>query len=217
MSSSLDDKKEALYRYWVDAGIIKDSKLLYAFQKVKRESFVLNVDIDRAYGDYPLGIPHFQTISQPTTVMLMTQALKMEAGMEVLEVGTGSGYQTAILSEMVGEKGWIVSLEYYKTLSDFACKNLQKTDCRNVKIIHGDGGNGWEEEAPYDRIIVTCACPSVPPPLLEQLKPDGIMVLPVTTHFSDKMQVIKKSASGISSKSIGSFSFVPLRGIYGNF
>jgi len=209
------DRKETLYRHWIDTGIIHDFRLLNAFQKVKRENFILKGNMDQAYGDYPLPLPNGQTISQPTTVMLMTQALKAEEGMKVLEVGTGSGYQAAILSEIVGEKGRIISVEYFKALSIFAIENLKKSGCRNTWVIHGDGGDGWKEEAPYDRVIVTCACPSVPNPLLEQLSPEGIMVIPVTARCYEEMRVIQKTAEGISSKSIGSFAFVPLRGIYG--
>jgi len=215
MRFSLENQKEALCRHWLKAGIIKDSRLLDAFKATAREKFVLKDDRARAYGDYPLSILQFQTISQPTTVMLMTQALEAEIGMKVLEVGTGSGYQAAILSAILGESGRVISLEYYKVLADFACGNLIEADCRNVRVIHGDGGNGWEPDAPYDRIIVTCACPTVPPPLLMQLKTGGIMVLPIKTRFSEDMRVIKKSAGRISTESIGAFTFVPLLGEYG--
>jgi protein-L-isoaspartate(D-aspartate) O-methyltransferase len=214
LGSSLVKQKQALLQKWIKTGIITDSRVLDAFATTARENFVSKMDRDRAYIDCALPLICSQSISQPTTVMVMTQALKADEGMKILEVGAGSGYQSAILSAVIGDSGNIISIEYHEKLAVIAHKNLEKADCTNVKVVHGDGGYGWEEEAPYDRIIITCACPVIPPPLLDQLITGGIMVLPLKRINHDEIQVITKTASGLRRRSIGSFVFVPLRGRY---
>ncbi len=205
--------KESLLDYWRKSGIITDEKVLKAFKEVPREDFVLEKDGDAAYADHPLHIGGGQTISQPTTVMIMTQALELKEGMKVLEVGAGSGYQAALISRIIGSEGRIITVEFLESLYSFAKKNLK--DCSNVKVVKGDGSKGYEKEAPYDRIIVTCAAPSIPPPLFEQLRMKGIIVIPVGSLYTQKMIKAKKTKKGIDKKDLGSFAFVPLRGEYG--
>lgn len=213
-TTNMGKGKRTLYRYWTSEGIITDSRLLQAFMRVPRENFVRGDDISDAYGDHPLTIHAGQTISQPTTVMMMTQALQVKEGQKVLEIGTGSGYQSAILSEMVGNSGQVYSIEYFYDLVQFAKKNLSLAGYPRVKVINGDGGDGHPQQAPYDRIIVTCAVPHILEPLKNQLKIGGILVLPVTEMLHEQMYVITRTEEGYDTDCIGSFSFVPLQGRY---
>ena len=171
--------KFRLVEYWTRNKIITDEKLIEAFKKVPREKFILKEYLKEAYGDYPLPIHEEQTISQPTTVMLMSQALEVKLGHKILEIGTGSGYQAAILAEIVGSKGMVYTTEIKPSLVKFAKKNLKKAGIKNVKVIHADGSKGYARAAPFDRMIVTAAAPSTPKPLLKQLKIGGILVIPV--------------------------------------
>jgi len=150
-----------------------------------------------------------QTISQPYTVAAMTEALQPESGHVILEVGAGSGYQSAILAEIVGEEGRIITIERKKELAEFARKNL--AGYKNVVIVEGDGTEGCKKYAPYDRIIVTASSPSIPKSLVDQLKPGGVMVIPV----GSEMFAIKKKDK-IEKTFMGFYSFVPLIGKYGN-
>lgn len=203
--------KQSLIDFWKENKIIKSKKLLDAFKKTPREDFILKEHLNQTYTDIPLPILEGQTISQPTTIMLMTQALEVREGQKVLEIGTGSGYQAAILSELVGKKGKVFTLEIIQELVKFSRKNLK--NYKNVQVIESDGSLGYEKEAPYDKIIVTATCPEIPKKLLEQLKFNGILVVPVG-KFSQEMLVIKKEKQ-LQIKNLGSFVFVPLRGKYG--
>jgi len=204
--------KQTLLNFWKQNKLITSKKLLKAFEKIPREDFILKEYSHQAYTDIPLPILSGQTISQPTTVMLMTQALDVKHGNKVLEIGTGSGYQAAILSELVGEKGKIYTTEIVYSLVEFAKKNLK--NYKNIEIIKAKHEEiGYEKEKPYDRIIVTCACPEIPEKLLEQLKPHGILVAPVG-KYTQEMLVIKKEKQ-LEIENLGDFVFVPLRGKYG--
>ncbi len=156
---------------------ITDQRVLEAMNTVPRHEFVDDRVRDEAYNDYPLGIGEGQTISQPYIVALMTQLLELTGSEKVLEIGTGSGYQAAVLAEIVDE---VYTIEIYASLSLKAQELLNRLDYDNIHFKIGDGYYGWEEEAPFDAIIVTCAPDHVPPPLLEQLHPEyGRMVIPV--------------------------------------
>ena len=207
--------KHKLIEHWQRLSIIKDKKVIDAFKKVPREYFIRDGYETEAYGDYPLPIGMGQTISQPTTVMIMTEALEVKKGQKILEVGAGSGYQAAILSKLVGKKGKIITTEFIPELAEFAAYNLKKAKIKNVEVIHYDGSQGYEKEMPYDRIIVTAACPGIPKPLIEQLKDQGIIIAPVGSFFGQDMVKGVKKKGKLETENLGSFVFVPLKGKYG--
>ena len=211
----LDKLKKRLIEYWQSSGIIKDKKLIEAFKAVQREKFIRDEHLSEAYGDYPLPIGLGQTISQPTTVMLMTEALELKEGDKVLEIGAGSGYQAAIIAKMAGNKGKVITTEIIPELAEFAQENIKKLKIKNVKIINYDGSQGYKKEAPYNKIIITAACPQIPKPLIKQLKEDGIIIAPVGHLFGQQMIKGIKKKEKLETKSLGYFMFVPLKGKYG--
>ncbi|MBM3707890.1 MAG: protein-L-isoaspartate(D-aspartate) O-methyltransferase [Actinobacteria bacterium] len=185
---------------------IKDIKVLEAMKKVPREEFVDEDMKDAAYDDRPLPIGFSQTISQPYIVALMTESLELSGDEKVLEIGTGSGYQTAVLAEITRE---IYSVEIVKPLYERAKKILSKY--KNIKLSSRDGYFGWKEFAPFDRIIVTAAPENVPEPLVEQLKNGGIMVLPSgPSGWSQTLLKITKKDGKIKTDRICDVAFVPL-------
>ncbi len=201
--------KKKLIEYWRDSKIITDEEILKAFEKVKREDFVLPELKEYAYLDEPLPIGKGQTISQPTTVAIMTQALEPKKGQKILEVGSGSGYQAAILAEVVGPHGKVITIDRIKELYEYARGKLKKY--KNVKVVFGDGSKGYRKSAPFDRIIVTAAAEDIPKPLFRQLKDGGLMVIPVgKTSFSQRMLKVKKVGGKIEQEDLGPFVFVPL-------
>lgn len=207
---------EALIEHMKINGYLKSKELENAIRDLPREHFVPKIIQSLAYKDVPLSIGHGQTISQPSTVVAMTEALDVKKGQRILEIGAGSGWQAAILSKIVGGKGFVYTAEIVRELVEFAKENLEKFKIKNVKIIEGDGSMGLEKYSPYDRIIVTAACPDIPRPLLEQLKTNGKMVIPVGNLYLQEMFVItKKSKNKFDKYSIGNFMFVPLVGRYG--
>lgn len=189
---------------------IKSEKVLDAFRKVPRHIFVRNEDDEYAYVDGPLPIGYGQTISQPYIVALMTEALELQQTHRVLEIGTGSGYQTAILTHLAHR---VYSIEKVPELAEAAEKKLKSLGFDNVFIKVGDGTKGWKENSPYDAIIVTAASPQIPPSLWEQLAPEGRMVIPVGDRFFQTLIQLKKTAQGERiKKSLGECRFVPLLG-----
>jgi len=206
--------KKKLIKYWEESNIIKDKRILKALEKVPREDFILKEHKEHAYVDQPLPIMKDQTISQPTTVAMMTQALEPKEGQKILEIGSGSGYQAAILSEIVGPKGKIITIERLHELFDYAKDKLK--DYSNTEVILGDGTKGYEKKAPYDRIMVTAAAPSIPEPLFKQLKNNGILVIPVGSGLMGQyMLKVKKVKGKQEIENLGSFVFVPLIGEFG--
>lgn len=206
---------KSLVDYWKTSGTIKDKKLLKAFESVPRDKFIRTGYKGEAYGDHPLPIGHGQTISQPTTVMIMTQALELKPGDKVLEVGAGSGYQAAIIAKMIGD-GKVITTEIISELVVFAKENLKNANIKNVDVVNWDGSKGYDKEAPYDKIIVTAACPKIPRPLIKQLKEGGIIVAPVgSLVFGQKMIKGKKIDGKLEEESLGRFVFVPLKGEFG--
>lgn len=208
----LSEKKDHLINSLINEGILSTKEIIAAFRKVKREDFVQPQYREYVYADEPLPIIEGQTISQPYTVAAMTEALQPAAGQKILEIGAGSGYQAAILSEIIGEKGKIITTERIEKLAEFATKNLRKARCMNVIVINFDGTQGYEKEAPYERIIVTARAPDIPKALIDQLKVNGIMVIPV----EDQLLRIRKTEKGNIEKTfLGYYAFVPLIGKYG--
>jgi protein-L-isoaspartate(D-aspartate) O-methyltransferase len=196
--------KDALLIYWRTTGILTNEKILNAFKKVPRENFVLQKYKFEAYFDEPLPIGYGQTISQPTTVAIMTSALEPDKSDKILEIGAGSGYQAAIISELIGDKGKIYTLERIKDLAKFAKQNLKSY--KNVSVIHADGTKGYAKTAPYNKIIVTAAASELPLQIFKQLKEKGTMVIPIEDHLFK----ITKIKGQPQYEDLGLFAFVPL-------
>ncbi len=204
-ASNIMSTRKKLIDELVSEGALRNEKVRRAFERVDRAAFVPKNQKRWAYANYPLELEEGQTISQPLTVAIMTEALDAREGQKILEIGTGSGYQAAILSELAGDKGKVVTTEVRASLFDFAKINLKKY--RNVIVIHADGSKGCEEYAPYDRIIVTASATKIPPKLVEQLKDNGIMIIPV----GDEMYKIEKRKNAIKKTFMGYFAFVPMK------
>jgi protein-L-isoaspartate(D-aspartate) O-methyltransferase len=211
----VSDENEKLIEGIKCLDYLKSKNIEDALRKFKREFFIPPSMKHLAYRDFPISIGFNQTISQPSTVVAMTEALEVEKGQKILEIGTGSGWQAAILSYLSGAKGFVYTIEIIEELAEFAKKNLKRLGIKNVEVFEKDGSEGLKEKAPFDRIIVTAACPEIPKPLLEQLKDGGIMVLPIGNLYLQDMFVVKKMKGKVEKKSIGSFMFVPLVGKYG--
>ncbi|MDD5086469.1 MAG: protein-L-isoaspartate(D-aspartate) O-methyltransferase [Candidatus Nanoarchaeia archaeon] len=205
-------ERKELVDCWNSKGIVKDKRLLDAFLSVPREKFILDGHLSEAYGDYPLPILEGQTISQPTTVMIMINALELKKTDKVLEVGAGSGYCAAIISRIAKE---VYTTEIIPGLVDFAKKNLEKAGIKNVYVIHHDGSQGYEKESFYDKIIVTAACPKIPQPLIDQLKENGMIIAPVSYLLGQKIVKGIKKQNKLEKEPLGDFAFVPLKGKYG--
>jgi protein-L-isoaspartate(D-aspartate) O-methyltransferase len=187
---------------------IGDAAVLRAMDEVPREYFVENQFLEAAYADRALPIACGQTISQPYVVAYMTEQLAVRSDHGVLEIGTGSGYQAAILSRLARE---VVTIERFRTLADSARARLETLGYRNVEVRLGDGLAGAPDKAPFDRIIVTAACETVPDTLVGQLAPGGIMVLPLGPHASPQNLVkLTKSADGLHQEELLAVRFVPL-------
>lgn len=191
---------------------IKDPRVLEAVSHVPRHLFVPGSLADRAYDDSPLPIGGGQTISQPYMVAWMSDLLEISPGDKVLEVGTGSGYQAAILCELAGE---VFSIEKYPDLAKAAEKRLTDLGYENFRIRVGDGTMGWPEEAPFAGIIVTAGAPSVPQPLLEQLEDGGRLVIPVGPSGMQMLNVIQRRGNDFHTSDEGTCVFVPLVGKFG--
>lgn len=186
---------------------ITDAAVLRAMDEVPREMFVSEDTKAQAYQDHALPIDCGQTISQPYMVALMTEALQLEGTEKVLEIGTGSGYQTAVLSRLARE---VVSIERHAELSRQAEKVLNQLGCSNVHLLVGDGTQGAPDHAPFDRIIVTAAAERIPPALLEQLADGGLMVLPLGADDHQLLQVLKKRGDQLDREVLTACRFVPL-------
>ncbi len=191
---------------------IRDPNVLAVMGKVPRERFLPPELRNQAYADQALPIECGQTISQPYIVALMTQALQLTGGETVLEIGTGSGYQAAVLAELVPR---VISIERHESLSRQAEKVLAELGYRNVVLVIGDGSLGYSDESPYDRIIVTAAVSEVPPSLFEQLDEGGILVAPTGDRNSQTLQAIRKSGGRPRVRNLSACRFVPLIGEQG--
>ncbi len=191
---------------------IADARVLGAFYKVERHKFVPEELSANAYADYPLPIGENQTISQPYMVALMTECLSLNGQEKVLEIGTGSGYQAAILAELAGE---VCTIERFSALAQRAKVTLDELGYVNIKVKAGDGTLGWQEEGPFDRIIVTAASRGIPSPLIEQLKEDGKLIAPIGESFSQILTVAQKKKGKLETTGICGCVFVPLVGKYG--
>jgi protein-L-isoaspartate(D-aspartate) O-methyltransferase len=189
---------------------VKDKKVLEAMGKIPRELFVDVSLRDSAYADHPLPIGEGQTISQPYIVSLMTEALSLKSSDRVLEIGTGSGYQAAVLAEIVKE---VYTIEIRQSLARTATQRLKELGYKNVEVKFGDGYFGWEEHAPFDAIIITASANHIPPPLIKQLKEGGRLILPLgSTLFYQTLTMATKEKGELNMKQMEGVIFVPMTG-----
>jgi protein-L-isoaspartate(D-aspartate) O-methyltransferase len=203
--------REKMVETQISARGITDEKVLYAMRKVPRHEFIPPQyrKIYDPYGDHPVPIGYNQTISQPYVVALMTQLLSLKEDDKVLEIGTGSGYQAAILAEIVKE---VYTIEIIPELARRAQKTLSRLGYNNVKVKIGDGYYGWQEYAPFDAIIVTCAPDHIPKPLIKQLRDGGRMVIPVSDYIYQMLYLVKKEGGVIRRETVIPVLFVPMKG-----
>ena len=210
----MDFKKarEEMIRYQIKGRGIRDERVISAMSSIPREKFVLEGEKDNAYLDCPLAIGMGQTISQPFMLALMTQCLSLKGSETVLEVGTGSGYQAAILSKLAKI---VYTMERFSILTERAEKIFNELGIKNVKVIVGDGSEGLEEYSPYDGIIVTAGAPEIPKSLIDQLGKKGRIVIPVGNSFSQDLLLGIKEKGKLKISNYGGCVFVPLVGKYG--
>jgi len=191
---------------------IKDPRVVEAMRKVPRHLFVETALADRAYDDGPLPIGDKQTISQPYMAGLMTEALQLTGKEKVLEIGTGSGYQTAVLAELSGN---VFSVEKIRSLATRAREILDALRYYNVAIHVGDGTLGWNEHAPFDAVLVTAGSPTLPQPLIDQLALGGRLVIPLGDEQGQVLRRVRRTGSGLEEEELGDCRFVKLVGRYG--
>jgi protein-L-isoaspartate(D-aspartate) O-methyltransferase len=197
-------------------GLLRSQRLRRAMLTVRREDFIPPPYRDHAYQEIPLPLPGERaTISCPHSYPLFYEPLGLSEGHTFLEVGVGSGYGTALAREVVGDQGLVVAIEIDATTLAFARTNLKRTGYTDVVLIHGDGGLGDAEHAPFDRICVTAACPAVPPPLLEQLSARGRLIAPVLQGPRQRLTLLQKTAHSVRRTIITDVLYVSLRGRYG--
>ena len=202
--------RERLVRESMEKRGITDARVLRAMRRVPREEFVPAEVRARAYEDHPLSIGEGQTISQPYIVAFMTELAALDGHERVLEIGTGSGYQAAVLGELARE---VYTIEIVEPLARRAAETLRRLGYRNVEVRHGDGYRGWPEKAPFDVILLTAAPPEVPRPLLEQLAQGGRLIAPVDVPSGDQeLVVITRTAHGLERRSVLPVRFVPMTG-----
>ncbi len=199
-------RQEMVHKQIIRRGI-KDKRVISAFAKIDRCKFVSEDLRKFAYEDYPLGIGEGQTVSQPYMCALMTEYLRLSGKEKVLEVGAGSGYQSAVLAELSAQ---VYSIERVDALVRRSREVLELLGYRNIKIKTGDGALGWKEEAPFERIIITAAVPEIPEPLIEQLAMGGRIVAPVGNRSGQILTILEKGESGMEFSYAGGCVFVPL-------
>ena len=190
-----------------------DQRVMAVMGRVPRHEFVPEASRDAAYENRPLPIGHGQTISQPYIVALMTDLLELKSGSRVLEIGTGSGYQAVVLAELSDQ---VFTIEIIKPLGEAAAARLKRLGYDNVHTRVGDGYYGWEEEAPFDVVVVTAAAGHIPPSLISQLKPGGRMVIPVGSRFMvQQLLLVEKDSEGeVTTRQVLPVRFVPLTGVH---
>jgi protein-L-isoaspartate(D-aspartate) O-methyltransferase len=204
--------RERMVETQIAARGVHDERVLEAMRKVPRHLFLDEALRDQAYSDHPLPIAENQTISQPYIVGLMTESLELNGSEKVLEIGTGSGYQSAILAELADR---VFSIERYPELAYRANSILQKLGYGNIIVRVGDGSLGWPDDAPFDGIIVTAGTPQIPQPLIDQLKMGGRLVVPVGDRLGQDLMLVKRVAEGIKKTNLGGVRFVNLVGKWG--
>ncbi len=204
------EKRSAMVRDQIVKRGIKDEQVLTAMNSIPRHRFVEESLSSKAYNDHPLPIGEGQTISQPYVVALMTEALNLKAGDRVLEIGTGSGYQAAVLAEIVSE---VYTIEIIEDLAEEAEKLLDSLNYINVNAKYADGYFGWEEHAPFDAIIITASANHIPPPLIKQLSEGGKLIIPLgSTLYYQTLTLVTKVKGELEVEQMGGVAFVPMTG-----
>ncbi len=200
----------------IGEGLLKSERIKQALLKVPREDFIPERYRDYAYQEVPLPLPGLMaTISCPHSYPLFYEPLDLDRDHKFLEVGLGSGYGTALAREVVGDGGLVVAIEIDPLTFEFARKNLEKIGYTDIILIQGDGGLGYPDKQPYDRIVITAACPAIPPPLLEQLAIGGKLIAPVIVDYVQNLVVFEKTKTGIIRQLVCQVLYVDLRGMYG--
>lgn len=201
-----------MVKHLVDNGALRTPAIINAFKKIQRHLFVTKKYLHIVYADFALATIKNSTISQPTTVAIMTEALRPEPKDKILEVGAGSGWQACILASCSES---VVTIEIDEDVYNFARENIKKMKLKNVKLVLGDGSAGYENDAPYDKIIITAGCPEISDSIKKQLKVGGRLVAPIGFENQSMIVVNKISENKYSEEDIGLFSFVPLKGKFG--
>jgi protein-L-isoaspartate(D-aspartate) O-methyltransferase len=204
--NELERARESMVKRQIEARGVKDARVLSAMRKVERHKFINSRTISEAYDDYPLPIGQGQTISQPYIVALMTELCRLKGTEKVLEIGTGSGYQAAVLSLLAGE---VYTIEIIEVLGKSAAKRLKDLNYNNIYVRIGDGYKGWPEKAPFDVIILTASPPEIPDLLLNQLKDGGILVAPVG-EFNQELVRVEKHNGKYLKETVTYVRFVPM-------
>jgi len=207
-TNDYEQQREKMVQRQIVSRGVKDPQVIEAMMRVPRHRFVPAGEVPYAYADEPRPIGEGQTISQPYIVAFMTEQLRVKRGYRVLEIGTGSGYQAAVLAQIVDS---IFTIEIIPELARRASKTLRELKYDNVVVKQGDGYHGWPEKAQFDAIIVTAAPPKIPPPLLEQLKIGGTMVLPVGEYVQE-IVIVSKNENGLEMENVLPVRFVPMTG-----
>jgi protein-L-isoaspartate(D-aspartate) O-methyltransferase len=208
-------KRKVMINHLIRWGYLKTPEIIKAMYAVPRHLFVPERARVQAYEDYPLEIGLGQTISAPHMVAIMLEKLDLKQNHKVLEIGTGFGYHSAVASLTVGESGKIYTIERYPELAEQAKKNLAVIGLKNVNVVVGDGSKGLELYAPYDRIFATCGAPKIPSPLVEQLKENGKLLLPVGSRYMQDLILVEKVDNELKTKNLGGCMFVPMVGEFG--
>jgi protein-L-isoaspartate(D-aspartate) O-methyltransferase len=202
-----EEKRQQMVKTQIERRGINHAATLKALRAVPRHLFVPPEGVAQAYDDRPLPIGYGQTISQPYIVAYMTETVQPRAGMRVLEIGTGSGYQAAVLAEAGCQ---VYTIEIVDALANGARERLKKLNYKNIEVKNGDGYHGWKEQAPFDAIIVTAAAEHIPPPLTEQLKEGGRMIIPVGSPFmTQTLMLVQKAGGKLRTSSLLPVRFVP--------
>jgi protein-L-isoaspartate(D-aspartate) O-methyltransferase len=207
------DTKQELLDYWRSVNV--NESILSAFKEVPRENFVPESLRQQAYEDQPLPTLRQQSISQPTTIIAMLQALEIKEGEKVFEIGAGVGYQAALIATIIGDKGSLVSVEVIPELVQLARRNISNLGLTNTQILEADGSDGHFIKSPYDKAIITAACPAIPQPIIDQLKEGGIVIAPVGDLESQTLVKGVKVSGKLELEFLGSFRFVPMKGKLG--
>jgi protein-L-isoaspartate(D-aspartate) O-methyltransferase len=209
-----EKERRGMVRKLITNGFLKSERIIHAMDYIPRHIFLNEKYAAFGYEDCPLSIGKGQTISAPHMVAIMCECLDLKQGQKVLEIGSGSGYHASIVSSVIGD-GMVYSIERLPELATIARSNIKKVGCDRVKIIVGDGNKGYNDEAPFDRIYVTAGGMDIPNKLLEQLLPDGKLLMPIGSRNTQDLILVEKNKGSVIRKNFGMCRFVPLVGEFG--